>query len=363
MNRKTRRLIFYFLTLTFLLAGPLLVGYSLGYIFDFSTASFEQTGGIFIKVKTPRVAVFLDGSAAGETGLLTGSAFLTDVRQGAHLVRLEKEGFRPWSKTVPVKSATVTEFRTILLIPRNLEIATSSKGEELARSRATSTPGEGVTLNTKSQLTAGAGRTARVILENVHSFTADGTDIFFVDKNGFLARMASDSGVIATIGRPGFVLDGGPMRFIAGQRYLVIIDPSGGLFLYEKGAGILTAAASEVTDVSFDDAEQKLLLRRAQSIAALWLADNPYQPLQQKGIVEEIISGTVLIHDARWLYGTNAHIIWRTQDGLYFAETDLRGGLNKTELLSGITDELITHPSFPDTIFWRKGKTLYKTEL
>lgn len=362
MRKKTRRLIFYCLILIFLFAGPLLVGYSLGYVFDFSTASFEQTGGIFIKSKTPRLTVFLDGVAAEETGLLTGSAFLMDVRDGAHLVRLEKEGLRPWSKTIGVESATVTELRDILLVPYVLNTATSSE-EELLRAEATSTPGEVLTLNAKNQLLAGAGKTARAILENVHSFAADGTNIFFVDKNGFFARLSTETGVIATIGRPGFLLDGGHLRFVTGRHYLGIIDPSGGLFLYEKDTGVLTPAASDIADASFDSAEGKLLLRRQRSIAVLRLADNPYQPLQKRGVLEETLSENSLIRDARWFYGTDAHVVWRTQNGIYFTETDLRGGHNKTELVSGVTDGLITHPSLPDAIFWRKGKTLYKTEL
>ncbi|MDO8584470.1 MAG: hypothetical protein Q7R83_04820, partial [bacterium] len=262
----------------------------------------------------------------------------------------------------PVKSATVTELRNILLIPYVLESATSSK-EEITHAEATSTPGEILTLNRKSELLAGADRTARVILENVHSFAPDGTDVFFVDKNGFFARMARASGAITTVGRPGFVLDGGPMRFIRGQRHLAILDPSGGLFIYEKDAGMLIPAASDIADVSFDSAEEKLLLRRARSIAVLWLADNSYQPFQRKGILEEILLEDILIRDARWFYGTDAHVVWRTQNGIYFAETDTRGGINKTELTAEATDELLTYPSLPDAIFWRKGETFTKTEL
>ena len=102
---------------------------------------------------------------------------------------------------------------------------------------------------------AGRSKSARVILENVYSFVGDGDDIFFVDQNGFFARLSRDTGTIATIGRPGFLLDGRPLRFIIGTRSLALIDPSGGLFLYEKDAGALTAVASEILDASFDSKE------------------------------------------------------------------------------------------------------------
>ncbi len=362
MTRAKRRIIFYTLTLIFLIAGPLLVAYSLGYVYDFSTASLEQTGGVFVKAETPRLAVFFDNTFVRETSLLTGSAFLTDIREGTHLVRLEKQDFHPWSKTVSVEPATVTELRDIVLIPQSLVTATSSLAE-LSRAEATSTPPEALTLNGKHRLLAGRGKSARVILENVHSFAGDGDDIFFVDQNGFFARLSRDTGTIATIGRPGFVLDDGPLRFIIGAQRIALIDPSGGLFLYDKDAGTLTAVASEILDASFDGKEEKLLLRKRQSIAVLWLADNSYQPLQKKGILEEVLTDTAAILEARWFYATDAHVVWRMRDGIYFAEIDHRGGINKTELVSDIADELLTYPSVPNAIFWRIGKNIYKTEL
>lgn len=362
MTLTKRRFLFYALTLVFLIAGPLLVAYSLGYVYDFSTASLEQTGGIFVKAETPRLMVFLDNAPARETGIITGSTFLTDVRRGTHLVRLEKQDFRPWSKSVPVEPATVTELRDIVLIPRELAVATSSE-KELGAAAATSTPVETLTQNAKNQLLAGRGKSARVILENVHSFAEDGDDIFFVDQNGFFARLSRDTAAIATIGRPGFYMEGRRVRFVSGRQYIALIDASGGLFLYEKSTGTLTPAASDVQNAAFDGTESKLLLQRRQNIAVLWLDDNPYQPLQKKGITEEILSEDGTIFEAQWFYATDAHILWRTRRGIYFAEIDRRGGLNKTELFSGTADGLFTYPSLPHTVFWRTGKSLYKTEL
>lgn len=339
-----------------------MVAYSLGYIFNFSTARFEQAGGIFIKSRTPRMSVFLDGALVRETGLLTGSTFLTDILPGDHLIRLEKLGFRSWSKTIGVARAAVTELRNIILVPYPLAAATSSR-EEIAGAQATSTPAEVLTLNKKGAVIAGRGKNAEVILENVHSFSSVSDAIFFVDKNGFLARYDFATGAITTIGRPGFFLDTLPLRFVVGQRYIAIIDSSGGLFLLDKTASTLTPVASGVKDAAFDGTQAKMLLQKNKSIALLWLADNTRHPFQKKGTAEEIVSLKIPIRDARWFYKTDAHIAYRTRDGISLAEIDQRGGSDIAELVSGATDELLTFPALPDAIFWRIGKTIFKIEL
>lgn len=362
MPRKTRRIIFYALTLVFLVAGPLLVVYSLGLTFNFSTAHFEQTGGIFIKSKMPRISVFLDGALIKETGLITGSTLLPDIAPGTHLVRLEKPDFRSWSKTIRVAPAEVTELRNIILVPHPLPAATSSR-EEIASAIATSTPTQVLTLDKKGRLVAGKGKNARVIIENMHSFSQTDDAIFFVDKNGFLARYDEPGGGIMTIGRPGFFLNETPLRFITGKQYLAIIDPSGGLFLFDENASTLLPVTGGAKHVSFDGTEKKMLVQKEQTVAVVWLADNDRQPFQKKGNMEDALSSQSPIREAAWLYETDAHIIYRTRDGIFLAEVDRRGGGNVAELVSGSTDELLTLPSLPNTIFYRMGKVFFKIVL
>lgn len=362
MPRKTRRIIFYVLALVFLIAGPLLVAYSLGLTFNFSTAHFEQTGGIFIKSKTPRMSVFLDGALIKETGLFTGSTLLPDLAPGTHLVRLEKPDFRSWSKTIRVAPAEVTELRNIILVPRPLASATSSK-EEVAEARASSTPTQVLTLDKKGRLVAGKGKNARVIIENVHSFSQTDDAIFFIDKNGFLARYVEPGGGITTIGRPGFFLNDTHLRFITGKQYLAVLDPSGGLFLFDENAATILPVTGGVRNVSFDSTEKKMLVQKEQSVSVFWLADNDRQPFQEKGKMEDVLFSPIPIRDAQWLYKTDAHVVYRTRDGIFLTEIDRRGGGNIVELVSGATDELLTLPSLPNAIFYRVGKTFFKIEL
>ncbi len=360
MSPKKRRVIFYCLTFVFLVAGPLIVAYAAGYAFNFSTARFNQTGGIFIKSRTPRLSVFFDGAFVKETGIFSGSTLVPDITPGTHLLRLEKQGFRPWSKTIRVAPAEVTELRAILLIPHPVPVATSTK-EEMAS--ATSTPALVLALDARGRLIAGRGRDSKVIIKNVHSYILAGTTIFFVDKNGFLARYDSATKEIISIGRPGFFLTSVPLRFIAGQAYLAIIDPSGGLFLFDENAGTLAAIAGNIKDVAFDSAEEKMLLVAEQSVSILWLDDNTHQPFQKKGAIEQIISADQPIREAAWLYKTDSHIVWRDRDGVSLTEIDRRSGANTVGLVANPVDEIATSPAVPDTVFYRTGKIIYKIEL
>lgn len=354
---------FYGLTGIFLIAGPLLVAYSLGLIFNFSTARFEEIGGIFIRSKTPRLSVFLDGAFVKDTGLLTGSVLLPDLTPDMHLVRLEKPDHRSWSKTIRVGPGTVTEFRNVILVSYQLEAATSTK-EKITALKATSTPAQILTLDTKGRLLSGRGKTARVILENVYSFSPLGDTLVFVDKNGFLARYDEADAKITTVGRPGFFLDKTPLRFIAGKAYVAIIDPSGGLFLLDDNATSVLPITGGVKNAAFDSEEKKMLIQKEQGVSVYWLADNDRQPFQKTGRMEEVISSPVPIREAAWFYDTDAHIVYRTRDGIFLAEIDRRGGGNNVvELVSDATDELLTSPSFPDSVFYRVGKTFFKIQL
>ncbi|MBI2053587.1 MAG: hypothetical protein HYT41_02495, partial [Candidatus Sungbacteria bacterium] len=98
-------------------------------------------------------------------------------------------------------------------------------------------------------------------------------------------------------------------------------------------------------------------------VSSLATVHQHLETLQKKGILEEVLTDTAAILEARWFYATDAHVVWRMRDGIYFAEIDHRGGINKTELVSDIADELLTYPSVPNAIFWRIGKNIYKTEL
>ncbi len=363
MTKYTRRKLFYLLVAAFLMIAPLLIAYALGYTLDLAKRDVKKTGGIFIKSKVPRLAIFLNGSFAKETSLISGGALLTDITPGTYLLRIEKADHGPWSKTVTVVPEIVTELRGILLIPHISLVATTTK-KELAPFTATSTPSAYVfSLDKKGNMIRKSGDKSDIAATGVNSFAVLKTQVFFVDKNGFLARLNPDTKVSETIARPGFYLSENPMKFILSPRgEVVLIDSAGGIFFLDS-ANTINPSGSEALNIRFDSKGEKMLIHKERSVEVRWLADNRYQPFQKKGDEEIILRLDSPISDARWFYKDDAHIVIRTADGIFLTELDGRGGRNTFELLSGKTDELLTGPEIPESIFFRKGKIWYKIEL
>lgn len=362
MKKQKRRLFFYFLTIIFFLAAPVIIGYSLGYTFNFTNGAVEQTGGIFIKSRIPNLSIFLDGTFIKATSFIPGGALLPEVSPGTHIVRIEKAGFSSWSKTVAVKPSLVIEFRNIVLVPAPVPLATSTK-EELQQIKiienGDAAPGAGYKLDKKNNLLRTVNGITRIIATNVHSFSPVGNIIFFVDKNGFLARYSPVTDTTETVGRPGFFLSNRPLILKASPAGDIgILDAAGGFFLLDTRNAI-TSVESGVQRLEFDRNGDKVLLVKEHELKILWMRDNPYQPFGRAGTKETIFKTGERLSDAHWFYQDNAHVVFSTNAGVFLLETDGRGGLNTVELFSEPVEQINTYPDLPNSIFIKRGKTTY----
>lgn len=367
----------------FLIGSPILIAYAFGYIVDFKTRGLTQTGGIFLKSKTPDVSIFLDGSFRKKTSFISRGALLTDIAPGTHLLRIEKENHTPWSKTVSVEPSLVANFRNILLIPKPVPIATSSPAETARLKKiiqyedftsavnksatATSSPLRNISYTKKKTIIEKVGTTTIMLAENVEAFVNkdDGT-IFFIDKNGFLARIPPETTSITTLGRPGFFMDQPRIRFVASPGpETFILDSSGGIFLVDRDDTVRPIDQGVIA-IRFDGENKKALFVKESGASIFWLQDNPKQPFEKRGAIEKIISVNPLenkIEDARWFFDDDAHVVLKTKNGIFFTEIDGRGGRMSSELFSGKTDGLLTTPENPDSIFFTQRKKMYRIDL
>lgn len=377
MTRPIRRFIFYTLLIVFIFASAGVGVYSLGYTIDFRQRILEHTGGIFIKSRIPRLSLFLDDTRMQETALLSGNAFLTSVPVGTHVIRLEKEGYQPWSKKIRVEAGVVNEYRSIILLPKELIFSPATPeqieainqastrdlrqdfSEEIQALRAS------LSLSKKHDLTSSNGTTTRLLASNVHSFNIiDPRTILFINRNGFLARLALPEKNIETISHPGFFLSEKSVRFISSPRdsNVALIDASGGLFLLDESRALHTITGG-VRDSMFDADAEKLLIVKEHSIEVLWHIDNPRQPFQKKGMREIVFESREKIRDAAWLYHDNFHIIARTAAGLFFIELDGRDGRNIVPISTEHIDASVTLLDFPTKVFLKKGAAWFAIDL
>ena len=188
---------------------------------------------------------------------------------------------------------------------------------------------------------------AKKIRDNVNSFGVYGSDIFFVDKNGFLAKLNIDTNEVKIIDRPGFFLSDEPAEVkFSSKGDLFLIDSSGGLFFVSRQEeDIIHPVAGEVRGAEFDSEGKKLLFWTPNEIKIFWVEPNIYQPFQKEFAIEPIFKIDSGLQEAGWFTKDDFHIIIRADSGVYITEIDGRGGRNTIELTNEKTDK----------IFWDKN--------
>ncbi len=368
LTLTVRRILFYFFIAVFLFSSPFVVVYALGYSFNIHTRVFEQRGGIFVKSKTGGLTIALDDLTVKETSLFSGNALITDVEPGMHRVRIAKEGYHSWGKKILVIPGVVTEFRNVMLVPRGVHITTAAPEDQarIAR-RKESQKNAPLHLNAKNELLYAVGTTTEIIARNVHSFAVMNEGlILFVDRNGFLARLALASRALEILGRPGFYLEKEPVRFIASseERTAAIIDSLGGLYLLEEAEQPrLEPLTGGVKNALFDEQEEKLLLIREQELEVAVLKKSPEGLSEREGIGGTIIESPKKIIDAAWFYDTDRHVVFVTGDGVFFTDIDRRAEPYTVQIAAQKFQKVFTFPETPRMIFLEDERGVYTLEL
>lgn len=91
--------------------------YAKGYNYNNKTGALEKTGIIVVKSNPDAAAIYLNNGLFRSTS----NTSITNLKSGLYNLRIEKEGYSPFQKDVPVKEEYVTEV-TALLIPLSPEL-------------------------------------------------------------------------------------------------------------------------------------------------------------------------------------------------------------------------------------------------
>lgn len=121
MTKKTRTILFISLVIFFLLIAPSIIFYSQGYRFDFERKKITQTGAFYFKVLPKQVEIYLNGELSKKTDFFFGTAYIENLLPKKYNLKIEKEDYHPWEKTLEIKEKEVTETKNIVLIPKNPE--------------------------------------------------------------------------------------------------------------------------------------------------------------------------------------------------------------------------------------------------
>jgi len=120
MTKRTRQIILLITTLFFVLATPAILLYAWGYSFDWQNKKPVLTGGLYLKSVPKKAEIYInDKPIKGTT-----PTFIKRLLPKEYKVKVTKQGYHSWQKTLKVESKIVTESKNILLIPISSEIET-----------------------------------------------------------------------------------------------------------------------------------------------------------------------------------------------------------------------------------------------
>ncbi|MDP2641038.1 MAG: hypothetical protein Q8P39_00645 [Candidatus Yanofskybacteria bacterium] len=130
MQKRHRTILFFVLAVLFLLIAPSLALYSQGYRFDWNQRKVTQTGAFFFKVSPTRVSIFIDGEPISGTDFFFGTTLTRNFLPGPYHIRLEKEGYISWERTLEIQENAVTEAKNVILFPADLKFQALQEGIE-----------------------------------------------------------------------------------------------------------------------------------------------------------------------------------------------------------------------------------------
>lgn len=87
------------------------------------TFTINKLGAIFFKRIPDKATVFIEKNELNfESGLLTSSLFIANLFPKTYEIKITKDGYQSWQKTLSVKPSLVTEVPPIILLPFSIDL-------------------------------------------------------------------------------------------------------------------------------------------------------------------------------------------------------------------------------------------------
>lgn len=122
MTKRTRNIIFGILLVFFLIVAPLTVFYSLGWRFDWQKMEPVQTGIFYFKAWPKSSNIYINNELKDKTDIFFGSVLIDYLMPDKYDIKITKEGYHDWQKTLDITKKKVTEAKNVMLIPNNANI-------------------------------------------------------------------------------------------------------------------------------------------------------------------------------------------------------------------------------------------------
>lgn len=109
-----RRLYLLLFVSLFVAMLPLIILYADGWRYK-QGFGFVRTGGMYIGVPYPDADVYVNDAHIGRSGFLERSFYVGDLVPADYVIRVEREGYRPWKRVLIVDEQVVTDANALLL--------------------------------------------------------------------------------------------------------------------------------------------------------------------------------------------------------------------------------------------------------
>ena len=106
-----RPLLFFIFVAAFLISAPVVVLYTAGYRYQFGVNKIVQTGILNVTSFPRGASIFIDDKKQKENT----PAVIDNIMPGKHIVRVQKDGYTSWQKTLEVQSRQSTFANDIIL--------------------------------------------------------------------------------------------------------------------------------------------------------------------------------------------------------------------------------------------------------
>jgi len=136
MTKKTRKTLFLFFIIVFLIITPLICLYAAGYQIG-KNFSIQKTGILVIKTKPAEASVFLENKTQKnlvsdlilqtEKKSYTTPSRIKNLLPGKYDIKLEKNGYWPWEKQLVIGSGQSVYIENVNLFKNNLPVLVSSQ--------------------------------------------------------------------------------------------------------------------------------------------------------------------------------------------------------------------------------------------
>jgi len=126
-----KRVIFWLvILLSFTMVGVWVLNYAMGYRYNFTTRKFQKTGTLIISSRPNFCNIYLDNILIGQKTPLT----YRFVLPGLHHLKITKDGYHTFEKTIEILAGRVYEAENIRLFLTNIGLTPSQQALDVPQS-------------------------------------------------------------------------------------------------------------------------------------------------------------------------------------------------------------------------------------